>query len=40
MYVKEYVDMPEPTEGSSLKENFAKHNRKMPTHQNISRKAY
>ena len=38
--MKEYVDMPEPTEGSSLKENFAKHNRKMPTHQNISRKAY
>ena len=40
MYVKEYVDMPEPTEGSSLKENFAKHNREMSTHQNISRKAY
>ena len=40
MYLNEYVDIPESTQGSSLKENFAKYNRKISIPQNISRKPY
>ena len=40
MYLNEYVDIPESTQGSSLKEHFAKYNRKISIPQNISRKPY